>query len=202
VVFREIGIFTPALGHDRFAMTRRFFSLLAASVAPLVLSGCLSTQEPAGTAAVTKDPPPTVEAVADPEEPEESSTIGYHLQTKMGVVDMIEVLKKTSIGQPALARWRREVAEAEQRKEQHLTQFYQSKKYNQHWENPWETARRNAINSIMPTVETVTKIVAEKYGFGIVMTKGNPEMVMTTFYSVDAVDLTDRVIEELNQRFP
>jgi Skp family chaperone for outer membrane proteins len=112
------------------------------------------------------------------------------------------VLTKSSIGQPALARWRREFDEAEQRKEQHLAQFYQAKKYNQRWENPRVTARRNAINAIMPTLEKAAKIVADKYGFGIVMAKGNPEMVMTTFYSVDAVDLTDRVIEELNQRFP
>jgi hypothetical protein len=182
-------------------MTRLFFSLLATPVAPFMLSGCLSTQEPAGTAAVTKDPP-MVEAVADPERKDQNSTIGYETETKIGVVDIMKVLTNTLISQPALARWRREADEADRRQEQHLTQFYQAKQYNQRWENPWETARRNAINSIMPAVQKATKIVAERYGFGIVMTKGNPEMVMTTFYSVDAVDLTDRVIEELNQRFP
>ena len=182
-------------------MARLFFSLLSSAVASFMLPACLSTPEPAGTAVVTKDPL-TVEAVADPQRKEESSTIGDQTQTKIGVVDIIEVLRRTSMGQPALARWRREFDEAEERKEQHVSQFYQSKKYNQRWENPWVTARRNAINSIMPTVEKAAKIVADKYGFGIVMTKGDPEMVMTTFYSKDAIDLTDRVIEELNRRFP
>ena len=182
-------------------MARPLFSLLSSAVASFTLTACLSTPEPVGTAVVTEDPL-TVEAVADPQRKEDSSTTGDETETKIGVVDIIEVLRRTSMGQPALARWRREFDEAEQRKEQHVTQFYQAKKYNQHWENPWVTARRNAINSIMPTVEKATKIVADKYGFGIVMTKGDPEMVMTTFYSKDAIDLTDRVIEELNQRFP
>lgn len=32
-------------------------------------------------------------------------------ETKVGVIDMLEVLKRTKIGQPAHARWRREVEE-------------------------------------------------------------------------------------------
>ena len=83
-----------------------------------------------------------------------------------------------------------------------MTQFHQATQYHQRWESPWQTARRNAVNSIIPTVELVTKVVAEKQGFGIVMAKGNPDTVMTTFYSADIVDLTNEVIEELNRRFP
>lgn len=166
-----------------------------------MLSGCLSTPEPAGTAAVTKDVP-AVEAAVDREKAEDGSTIGDQTDTKIGVVDIMLVLTRSSIGQPALAKWRRDFDEAERKKAEHVTQFHQAKKYNQRWENPWVTARRNAINSIMPTLQKAAKTVADKYGFGIVMVKGSPDMVMTTFYSVDAVDLTDRVIEELNQGFP
>ena len=178
-------------------MANLLLRVLVIPIAVAVFAGCVSSQETNAARGATPD-----DRVNGLQAETKTESIDAQSETKVGVIDVMEVLKRTKLGQPAMARWKREVEEANRRKEQHMTQFHQATQYHQHWESPWETARRNAVNSIIPTVELVTKVVAERQGFGIVMAKGNPDTVMTTFYSADIVDLTEQVIEELNRRFP
>lgn len=167
--------------------------VLVIAIASAFVSGCVSSPEKSDTAQAPRD---------DDRVNDAQTEIETGLATKVGVIDMLEVLKRARIGQPAMARWKREAEEANRRKDQHMTQFSLARQYNQRWENPWETARKKAINAIIPTVEIAAKVVAEKHGFGIVMAKGDPETVMTTYYSANTVDLTELVIQELNRLYP
>ena len=167
--------------------------VLVIAIASAVVSGCVASHEKADIAQVSRD---------DDRVNDTQTEVETGLATKVGVIDMMEVLKRAKIGRPAMARWKRDVEEANRWKDQHMTQFSRARQYHQRWENPWETARKHAINSIIPTVEIAAKVIAEKHGFGIVMAKGDPETVMTTFYSATTVDLTEQVIDELNRLYP
>ena len=109
-------------------------------------------------------------------------------ETKVGVIDLMEVLKRTNIGQPALARWKREVEKLHHRDS------------NPRWGG--YKALGTALASIMPKVETVTQSLAEEHDLAAVLQKGTSETILITLYNADAFDLTNQVIEELNRRFP
>ena len=124
-------------------------------------------------------------SINDPQPVTETAT-----ETKVGVIDLMEVLNRSNIGQPALARWNRDVEELTRRE-------------------PWYLAPHNrrkafitTLASIMPKVETVTQTLAEKHDLAVVLQKGTSETAMITLYYADMIDLTNQVIEELNRRFP
>ncbi len=168
-------------------MTRLSCSLLRTSVALCGLSGCTSTRESGDVSAVLETTETTVESQTD---------------TKIGVIDIMEVLRRTRIGLRPLARLQDELQEVIRQEEQYVAQYHRHREYYPFTTNPRYQAMRRATASIMPQVEAAAKALAEQRGFAIVLVKGTPESIMTTFYSADTVDLTDQAIEDLNRRFP
>jgi hypothetical protein len=159
-------------------MAHRSRGLLVITIALAIISGCVSSStENLGAAPVIG----ADERVSD-----------FQLETKVGIIDMMEVLKRTTIGQPALVRWKREVEELNR------------SAYDPRSRKPWGgyKALGAALALILPEVETVTETLAEKHGLAVVLQKGTSETIMITYYSAEKYDLTEQVIEELNRRHP
>ena len=114
------------------------------------------------------------------------------LETKVGVIDMMEVLKRTVIGQPALAGWKREVQELNRGA------------YDPRSRKPWGgyKALGTALALIMPKVETVAQTLAEKHDLAVILQKGTSDTILITVYNADMYDLTEQVIDELNRLYP
>ncbi|HEY7532039.1 MAG TPA: OmpH family outer membrane protein [Nitrospiraceae bacterium] len=145
-------------------------------------------------------------------------------ETKIGVIDLLAVLKKAKIGEPARATWEREIQEATQlanaewQKLQELqqprgldrwtaeqrvrVQYQQYVTYYKNYKDASKRGYKKALSEILPKVETVTKTVAERDDFSVVLDKGNPDIFLITLYAPPAMDITEQVIEELNRRFP
>lgn len=174
-------------------MTHLSLGVLVIPFALSIFSGCVSSQENVDAARV----PRADDSVNDPQTETKTG-----MEAKVGVIDLIRVMTESKVGQPALATWTREVQEAAREEQQYLTQFHRYRQYYPGWTNPRHKAIRKAVNAIMPKVEAVIKTIAEKGDFSIVLDKGNSDIIFITIYSADMVDLTDQVIEELNQRFP
>lgn len=132
----------------------------------------------------------------------EAVSLDAQAETKIGVIDIVEVLRRTKMGQPALVRLQREIQDVDRQEQQYVARFHRSRAYSSFAMNPRYQSLRKALHSIMPNIQIVAEVLAEKGGFDIVMVKGTPETVLTTLYSADAVDLTEEAIEELNRRFP
>lgn len=178
-------------------------------IALCLFAGCVPTQQPVDTGAAAVTVSRAVDAGA---------------ATKVGVVNMLTVIRESTIGRPALATWERRVQEvtvqlnAEWQKLQELDQQRASGKalaeqeyqaQSQRYATVYQRYKKasfdgylKAVAHILPKVESVTKTIAEEHDFGIVLAKGNPDTVMITFYTADTIDLTDQVIAELNRRFP
>lgn len=169
----------------RHSMVRLSLSLLVALIGLGLLWGCSSTQ--------------------DRVEKADESIRDAQPETKVGVIDMVEVLKRTKIGQPAFANLERDV-EALSRPEP-PEPWYLYKRYRVYYPRPpkrWNGYKSfgTAVGSILPKVETVVQDLAEQNGFEAVLQKGTSDAIMIALYDSDMIDLTNEVIEELNRRFP
>jgi len=127
-------------------------------------------------------------------------------ETKVGVIDMVEVLKRTKIGQPAFAKLERDVEELS-RPEQPPGPWYLYNRYRVYYPRPpkrWNGYKSfgTAVGSILPKVETVVQDLAEQNGFEAVLQKGTLDAIIIALYYPNMIDLTNEVIEEVNRRFP
>jgi hypothetical protein len=157
--------------------------VLATSLALSIFSGCVSSQPNIDAAAVVRTEP----------------------ETKVGVIDMMEILKRTKVGQPAFAKLERDVEELSQPEPPEPWYLYD--RYRAYYPRPpkrWNGYKSfsTAVAPIMPKVETVVQALAEKNGFEAVLQKGTSEAVMIALYYPEMVDLTNEVIDELNRRYP
>lgn len=190
-------------------VSRLRFSLLMTLIGLSLSWGCGSTHERIDS------------AVADRSDEwiQDAQTV-----TKIGVIDLVAIMKRSKVGEPALASWQREIQEATQgahaewQKLQELQQqpevdtaaakqqiLMQNLRYGRSYQSYKDASKRGyrkALAAIMPNIETVIMTVAQRDDFAIVLVKGNPDMVMSTWYALASVDLTDQVVEELNRRFP
>jgi len=165
----------------RLSLADLKLGVLLIPIALAVFAGCVSSQEPVEAARV-----PEAEDRVNDSQAETKRAV----ETKLGIIDMMEVLKRTEIGQPALAKWQREVEEQTGRG------LVYRKPY-----NPYR-ALGAALASIMPKVKTVAQALAEKHDLAVVLQKGTSDTIIITLYNAPMYDLTEQVIEELNRGLP
>jgi Skp family chaperone for outer membrane proteins len=194
-------------------MKRLGYTFLLVAMPFLLLSGCASTQESAEPTAVLHMTDSAREA-----QPE----------LKVGVIDLLEVMKRSRVGQPALAAWRleeeklSEEVSAENRMledlgkraarsggmewQQYVNEFNRYRvKYFQRLAKTSNISRSSytrAVATILPQVSKATTVIAEAGGFTAVLNKGTTETIIITFYAGKVFDLTDQIIEELDRQFP
>ena len=59
--------------------------------------------------------------------------------------------------------------------------------------------QQNVIMEYMQKIKAVTKAVAERRGFSLVIDKGNEAIMQIVIYSAKGMDITDEVVKEFNQ---
>jgi len=194
-------------------MKQLTFTFLIVAIPLSLLSGCVSTRESAEQAT---DVPTT------------TSALEAQSELKVGVVDLMEVMKRSKVGQPALAAWRLEeekLAEEasadnllleelgkrgvvnggiEWHKYRQEVMEHQKRSFQRLAEsnNVFTNSYARAVASVLPKVSMATRIIAEAGGFTAVLNKGSTQTIVVTFYAGKVFDLTDQVVEELDRQFP
>lgn len=62
--------------------------------------------------------------------------------------------------------------------------------------------RKRVLATLHNKVASLAKGMAEQQGFTMVLVKGRPEVMMITWHVAPELDLTDRIIEEINRLYP
>jgi Skp family chaperone for outer membrane proteins len=172
--------------------------LLRWSLLVALASGCASTPELAA--------PPS--SLPSPEE------------QKVAIVDMQAVVERTQAGARLLAAATAEVVEASQRAraaevelDQQLEagrigaderdrQRQQLVRDTQALQRRLPRRRKELLAPLDAKVASVVKTIAEQEGVTLVLVKGRPDAMMITWHSSPELDLTERVIAEINRLYP
>ncbi len=147
-------------------------------------------------------------------------TPGPTEDAKVAVVDLLAVAERTQAGARLLAGLRAEAAEFNQKmaeKRQQLDQELQEGRISAEAREAEEQRlrqnaqtlqtkllenRKRVLATLHAKVASLAKGIAEQQGFTMVLVKGRPEVMMITWHVAPELDLTDRIIEEINRLYP
>ena len=149
-----------------------------------------------------------------------SQPAGAGEDTKVAVVDLLGVAERTQAGARLLAGLRAEAAEFNQKmadeRQQLDRQLQEGRISAEEREAGEQRLRQNAqtlqaellqkrkrvLATLHAKVASLAKGIAEQQGFTMVLVKGRPEVMMVTWHVAPELDLTDRIIEEINRLYP
>lgn len=149
---------------------------------------------------------------------------------QVGIIDPEAVLEKSNSGQKALATLKEHVAvrqkllAADEKEIQQLqqqlqngaerseteTQFLQEQLQNkvqdyqrrgQMFQQELADKQKTIMADYMKKIAAVTKTVAERSGFLLVLNKGNEATLKIVLYSAEGLDITDEVLKEFNNLY-
>jgi Skp family chaperone for outer membrane proteins len=160
--------------------------------------GCVSMEQ----VAVPQLPPPRAE------------------EQKVAVVDLQAVAERTQAGArllaAATAEWvegsqRARAAEIELRQqfeagsigsEEYAKRRVQLVRESQSLQQRLPRRRKELLAPLDAKVASLVKAIAEQEGVTLVLVKGRPDAMMVTWHSLPELDLTERVIAEINRLYP
>ena len=149
---------------------------------------------------------------------------------QVGIIDPQEILEKSNSGQKALATLKEHVAvrqkllEADEKELQKLEQDLKNgaersetetqvlreqienkvqeyQRRGQMFQQELAEKQKAMMAEYMKKIEAATKVVAERYGFFLVLDKGNEATLKLVLYSADGLDITDDVLKEFNKLY-
>jgi len=139
---------------------------------------------------------------------------------KVAVVDLLAVAERTQAGARLLAGLRAEadefnlkMAASRQQLDQQLQEGRISPEEREAGEQRLRQnaktvqsellqKRKRVLATLHNKVASLAKGMAEQQGFTMVLVKGRPEVMMITWHVAPELDLTDRIIEEINRLYP
>jgi outer membrane protein len=92
-------------------------------------------------------------------------------------------------------------AQKKEKQEQFRTKIGQYQKRAQEFNQELSGKQRELVEDYMKKIQTVTRSVAEKGGYIVVVDKGSEATLKIVIYNKDSLDITDQVIKEFDRQY-
>jgi len=92
-------------------------------------------------------------------------------------------------------------AEQKQKQERFAQKFQEWQKRGQEYQMELGQKQKDLVMEYMKKIEEVTKAVATRHGFDIVVDKGSENTLKIVLFNRDGLDLTNEVVKEFDRRF-
>lgn len=90
-----------------------------------------------------------------------------------------------------------------QSKQKHLQQKFQEYRIRgQEFQQELREKQNDIVKEYMKKIESVTKSIAEKHGFSLILDEGSETTLKIVLYSRSGLNITNEVLKEFNKRFP